>query len=240
MPSVLSPFQQQLIADHMKLAEDVAVGVWRKAPQTMEKDELISHSYEGLVKAAHRWPVYCAENGYDLNRVEFFYPYATRVCRGKVMDELRKADWAKRSVRDKDKAMKEAGAGTGATDEEVSARTGLSAQEVREVRTSLALRPVSIDAPERESSNPSRPTDLVDGDQVEELAFETVVCQATVIALRQLAMPERVVIALHYYMGKELQEVALMMDITESRASHLHTDAVLAIHAALVKVATAH
>jgi DNA-directed RNA polymerase specialized sigma subunit len=79
--------------------------------------------------------------------------------------------------------------------------------------------------------------DLPDPDQSEELAFETVVCRTMVATLQQLPMAARVVVALHYYGEIELQQVAKMMDITESRASHLHTDAVLSVHAALVKVA---
>jgi Sigma-70, region 4 len=40
---------------------------------------------------------------------------------------------------------------------------------------------------------------------------------------------QRVALAMHYHEELELQEIARRLGITESRASHLHTDAVLAV-----------
>jgi RNA polymerase sigma factor for flagellar operon FliA len=79
--------------------------------------------------------------------------------------------------------------------------------------------------------------DVAQHGDTESSAFEAQLREAAVRCI--IGMPElsRVVVTLHYYAELELQQVAAVVGITESKASYLHTTAVLDIHEALVKVA---
>jgi RNA polymerase sigma factor for flagellar operon FliA len=206
----------------------VATKVWKRAPTSLDRDELVSIAYLGLVRAAQEWPAYCQRNSYDPERVEYFAPYAERRVRGAIMDELRRSDWVKRSTREKIKQLVESGHDQGATSAELSARTGLSAQEVQVALAALQQRPVSLYAEGVEySGTASDDTDAMD------------LLQKFTLAVGSLSKVEQVVLALHYFEGLELRVVARVLGLTESRASRLHTDAVLRVHAVLLEAAGA-
>jgi len=214
-----------MIASQMGHAQAVATRVWKKSPSVLDRDELTSIAYLALVRAADEWPRYCERHSYDPARVEYFAPYVDRRVNGAIMDELRKTDWVERSTREKIKSILEAGHGQDATQEQVQQRTGLSAKQVQKALSSLAARPVSLDAEGVEHGaevDSSNSTELLQ-------RFQQVV--------RELPKPEQTVLALHYFAGLELREVARMLGLTESRASRLHTEAVLRVHAALLAAA---
>ncbi len=216
-----------LIHNHVALAASVAASVHRSAPHVLEADELRSIAYLALVKAATRWPSYCEENGYDPDRVEFFAPYVTRSVRGAIIDTLRSNDHASRSQRSKVKALQAAGVDAGVSEEELSRRTGFSKHEIRDALGAAARHPVSIDAPDQDFES-------LFVISVEGSMFVDSLLAEMVDVIDSLSVVHRVVLALHYFSGLELRDVATKLTITESRASHLHTEAVLAVHKALV------
>jgi RNA polymerase sigma factor for flagellar operon FliA len=222
--ATMDPQLTKLIEDHIHLASIIATQVWRTAQHALEQDELVGLANEGLVKAANRWPEYCERNGFDPGRIEYFTPYATRTMKGAIFDALRASDWATRSQRTRAKLLQQAGQDQGLSEAELSARTGLSIEEIRSTTAGLARRPVSIDA---EAIDYEAPHD------VEGTAGELAILDVMVRTVSDLPEAQQAVLALHYYEGMELQAVAQRMGITESRASHLHTDAVLQVRAVL-------
>lgn len=223
-----------LVTSHAHLAGSLAYGVWRKAPHAMEKDELESIANLALVLAAERWPIYCAEHGYSPERIEYFEPYASRRMRGAIIDTLRSTDFATRSQRTKAKALQAAGSDSGASEDQLTAATGLTKAEVRDTLAATSRRPVSLDAPvSPEAEAAHLPTTTVEGDH-----FVSTVLASVTATVAGLSEAHQAVLALHYFSAVELKEVAGSLGITESRASHLHTEAVLAVHAAMALVAT--
>jgi RNA polymerase sigma factor for flagellar operon FliA len=216
-----------LVRQHHELAGSIAASIWRQAPHAMEREELRSIANLALVLAAQRWPTYCQERGYSPDRLEYFVPYATRRMRGAIIDTLRQADYATRSQRSRAKQLREAGSESGATEDELSDRTGMSRSDIRDTLGSLARRPVSLDVEDSDS----HPVTSVEGD-----FFVSSVLQSVTSTVGSLSLPQQAVLALHYFAGMELKEVASVLDITESRASHLHTDAVLLVHSAMARV----
>ena len=106
----------------------------------------------------------------------------------------------------------------------------MSAEAVRSARAALAQRPVRLDIMEHYDC------------PAESSAEQTAACReltlAAVAQIKDLSAPCQVVLALRYFVGPELREVARLMEITESRASHLHTEAVLAVRDALADAAS--
>ncbi len=210
-----------LIEDHLGLAHSLALQVWRTAPHALELDELRSIANLGLVGAAQRWHAYCAENQYSPDALQYFKPFVVKRVYGSLIDAIRQADWATRSLRTRAKALQEAGQDSGASHAELAQRTGMSVAEVRATIRGMAQRPVSLEAVELEPSSRQ---------DVESSVFVAAVLGRVVATLRTLPGDQQVVVALHYHHGLQLQAVAAAMGITESRASQLHAKAVLAVH----------
>lgn len=221
---------EDLITGHMGLAQSLAQQRWRTAPHALDLDELRAIAYLGLVQCAARWKPYCAENNFSPDALEYFKPFVVRRVNGAIMDAIRASDWATRSLRNRAKALQEAGQDRGASEAELAERSGLSVAEVRATVRGMAQRPVSLEAEELEPS--------AERADVESAAFTTHLLRVVVAAIRRLAHDQQIVVALHYHQGLQLQEIAKLMGITESRASQLHAKAVLDIHAAMLSVAT--
>jgi RNA polymerase sigma factor for flagellar operon FliA len=223
----MEPRLARLVEEQEGTARSVAAQVWRTAPHAMELDELRSLAYAALVETASRWDEYCARHGYDPRRTEFFAPLAARRMRGAIYDTLRADDWAPRSQRTRYKLLQEAGLEQGLSEGELAGKTGLSTEEVRSTLAGMGRRPVSLDA--------DATREYVDPGDVHEDAAQAAFLRALAECVRSLPGPQRAVLALHYYAGRELQQVAVLLGITESRASHLHTDGVLAVREVLAR-----
>lgn len=86
----------------------------------------------------------------------------------------------------------------------------------------------------------------LDTDQHDQPHGDTDVEQQTVVSailisatatIAKMSDLHQTVLALHYFTGLELQEIARLLKITDSRASHIHTEAVLEVHCALAAAA---
>lgn len=222
-------FQESLIRNHMGLAQSLAMQVWRTAPHALDLDDLRAIAYYGLTMAADRWNPYCAERGFDPGALEYFKPFVVRRVHGALIDAIRASDWATRSLRTKARALQDAGQDKGLSHAELAERTGMTVTEVRATVRGMAQRPVSLEAEELDPDS--------DHD-VESSAFTSEILATVVDVVGTLPGDQQAVVALHYYKGLQLQEVARQMGITESRASQLHAKAVLTVHEAMMVAAT--
>lgn len=217
-----------LIQDNLGMAEAISVNIWKSAPHALEIDELKSTAYEGLVQAASRWRAYCERNEYDPKAYNFFKVYAASRIRGAIYDAIRKNDWSSRTLRAKSRLLKDAGQDSGVTVAELAERTGMTETEVTKTMVRMAAKPVSLQAAS---------VDCEDSQSLEGTLFEQDIRAATVEAIGKLPFEYQLVLAMHYYENKELKVVAAELNITDAKASHLHTRAVLAIREAMVEVA---
>lgn len=219
------------VLEYMPLAQSLAQQVYRTAPHALDLDELKGIAYLALCTVAQRWEPYCRENNHDPTALQFFKPFVVRRVYGALIDASRAADWATRSLRFKARLLQEAGQERGLTDQELAERTGLTVKEVRTTIREMAQRPVSLEAAELdpEASN-----------TVESDVFTDTMLARVVTVIEGLEPNERIVLALHYFDGLQLQQVAKEMGITETRASQLHARAVLIVHEAMVEAAKQH
>jgi RNA polymerase sigma factor for flagellar operon FliA len=235
--------RDSLILEHLKLAETIATKEWRTATHALNRDEMVSLAYQGLLDAAMKWEKYCEKNGYDPEATQFFKVYASFRIRGAIRDHIRSEDWATRTTRSKSKKLKEAGQDEGATVEELSERTGMSVSEINKVIVKLTSRPVSLDAytsangPHQDS--PGRGNhELKDDVDTESSAFANDMQSAFVSKFKVLSPEVQTVLALHYYSRMDLRSIASELDLSESRISHIHAQGVCDIRQALLAAAT--
>lgn len=221
----------ELTAEIVPTARTEAYRVWQRAPHALEMDELEALALSGLAAAAARWPLYCAKNGHDPTRFEYFYAYALRRMRGSMLDHLRSQDWVTRSARTKAKALREAGQDRGLSDAELAAATGMGIEEVRATNAAVSARPVSIDA---------EPYDVAGQDDVEGSAVVGEVLAAMSGVIGRLADREQVVLVLKYYHGMTVPELAPHVGVSADEASRLHQGAILKIHRAMLEAVALH
>lgn len=228
--------RETLIGNHIGLAKAIAVQNWQTATHALDLDEMVSLANMGLVDAANRWENYCLKNGYDPAAVEYFKVFAARRIHGTVRDGIRQNDWATRTLRDKAKRLKLAGQDEGLSSEELAEKTGMTLKEVNSTIHRMSSRPVSLEANTwGEGDTGFNYTDPID---TEGSAFAKDMLKHASDVIRTLPQDQQVVLALHYYEALEIRAVARELGITESRASQLHTKAVLTIRQALVEAAS--
>lgn len=230
-----------LILAHLDLAKTIATREWRTATHALKPDDMLSLAYEGLVDAAHRWVPYCVKNEYDPNATQYFKVFAALRIRGTIRDNIRKEDWATRTLRSKSKKLKDAGQDEGLTVEELSDRTGMTVTEINKVNARLANKPVSLEAhfsnANHDNPSPNSNPELKDTIDTEGTAFSRDLLDIFVSTVRQQPREVQVVLALHYFSKLDFKKVSEELSLPEARISQLHTDGVLAVKDALTAAA---
>jgi RNA polymerase sigma factor for flagellar operon FliA len=229
LPDRLDPEIRALVIEMMPQARSEAWKVFSGAPHALDLDELTSLAYTGLMMAAARWPVYCAERGYDPRATNYFAAYALRRIRGAMLDAMRSADWVTRSMRAKAKALREAGQDMGASEGELEKATGLSRKQIRDTLSGVAARPVSFDA---------EPHDVPDSGDVEGQVVVSSVLEQVLKAMEALDPVTQVILALRFHAGLEFAEIAGRLGISEQQAAEMHNAGVVAVHGVMVKAVT--
>jgi len=176
---------------------------------------------------------------YDSTRDNKFKTYAEFRIRGAILDELRAQDWVPRSVREKAKQLERCYAkieqqkGRQATDEEVCSELGLSRDEYHDLLNQVrSVSLLSYDDLNNFSKQDKRAlhgygdASGKGGNPYSEVSvahFKKIVADC----ISDLPEKQRLVLSLYYYEDLNLKEIGRVLDVTESRVSQLHTQAVL-------------
>lgn len=230
-----------LIKEHLKLAEDIAVREWRTATHALERDEMLSLAYLGLVDSADRWESYCQRKEFDPDAIQYFKAFARLRIRGTIRDSIRSADWATRTLRSKSKKLKDAGQDEGVSVDQLADRTGMSVTEINKVNARLAKKPVSLDAKlgiQDNNSDNQQEIQIKEDTDTEGIAFANEMISVFMQTVQGLPIPEQVVLAMHYYSKLDLKVIAEELSLPETEISQLHQTGIAAVKSALVSAAT--
>ncbi|MCH9719311.1 MAG: RNA polymerase sigma factor WhiG [Actinomycetia bacterium] len=233
--------REQLILHYAPLVKYVAGRVGVGLPSNVDSADLVSNGMFGLIDAIER---------YDPERANKFETYAVTRIRGAIIDELRSQDWVPRSVRQKARDVERAYStlqtdlGRTPTDEEVADELTISVKSLRQIFRQVSY--VHVAALDELMSVGGEKSDrvtlgdtLVD-DRMEDpvSAFEAEETKGILgEAVSMLNDREKIVISLYYYEGMTLNEIGQVLGVTESRASQLHTRAVLQLRGKLAEMA---
>lgn len=219
-----SELREKLILEYAPLVKIVAGRLSMYLGYNVEYEELVSYGIFGLIDAIDK---------YNPDKQNKFETYASLRIRGEILDQIRKMDWIPRTVRQKQKqidaAIREIEAETGknASDEAVAERLGISQDEYLDWQTQLNITNVvslneyieqGSDVPngKNASSHFSAPEDVYEENELKEVLKD---------ALNLLTEKERRVIELYYYEELTLKEISMVLEVSESRVSQLHTKA---------------
>lgn len=193
------------------------------------RDDLIGHAIVGLIDAVER---------FDPSRGIKFETYAVTRIRGAVVDTLRRLDWAPRSLRRTESAMREAYAvlearlGRPATDEEAAAELGMTPAEHHNALADIAQTAVysleeclRIDDQGEGSFSSDGIVDQTPGPVAVAMLEEQKRTLAE--AIDHLPERERLVVSLYYFEDLTLREIGEVLGVSEARVSQIHTRAVL-------------
>lgn len=232
--------RDQLIMDYAPLIRFVAQRIAARLPSNIEIDDLISAGVIGLMDAIEK---------YDPSRDNKFKTYAEFRIRGAILDELRSQDWVPRSIRDKAKRIDRTYAeleqrfGRAVSDSELSGALGLELGEFYDMVAKVkAVTLLSID----ELSGPSHQDKKSLLECLENIGSKNPFTQLKSKGIRELLvkhieeLPEKqkLVLSLYYYEDLNLKEIGRVLDVTESRVSQLHTQAVTKLRSKLKPLLT--
>ena len=211
-------FRNALAEYYLPLVKIVCGRLAVSLPQHLDKDDLLSSGFFGLLDAIER---------FDITRNIKFETYAGVRIRGAMIDYLRSKDWIPVSVRQRIRKYEqtvcrlENELGRAATDTEVATALEISLDDLQTLVSqcnSATVIPLEeylkTDVNETADTNPANSTEF----------FELKETLAKAINL--LPEKERLVVSLYYYEELTLKEISVIMHLTEARISQLHTKAI--------------
>lgn len=227
---------EKLVNNYAMLVKHVAGRLRMLLPAHVEYDDLVGSGVFGLLTAIER---------FEPERGVKFETFASNRIRGAILDSLRAADWAPRSLRRREREIARAyGAlerrfGRPATAAEVSAELNIDIDTLHELERQITQAAfLSLDAPlqvteDGEQVSLGMRTPAGEGDPEESLE-EGERRQLLAQAVRALPDREQMVVSLYYYEDLNIKEIAQILDVTESRISQLHTRALLRLRGYLL------
>jgi RNA polymerase sigma factor for flagellar operon FliA len=226
--TVLTPQQvTALIEEHMPLVSHVVFQVAVNFPRHVEREELARAGALGLVEAAKR---------FDESRGVPFNRFAAQRIRGAIIDAVRAADWAPRSVRALARSLDQAELdlahrlGRAPSLAETAKELDISRAELDRLRDRM-FRSVVLAFDSLLGSSDDAELTLVDV-----LADRTAVEPSEELEARELRaylrdavhlLPERhrIVVVGYFIEERSSTELAALIGVTESRVSQMRTEA---------------
>lgn len=218
----------ELAESHVPLVAHLVRETMARVPSHVDRDDLRSAGLVALVKASRT---------FDAERGVAFGAYAAARVRGALLDELRSVDWASRSVRRKSREIEETrnrlatALGQFPDDAAVAAALGIEIGEIARCQQDVARAGVtSLDAgtefPLAELVRSTEPGPEGSLEVAERLEY----LQAAIVEL-----PERLrrVVEGYFLEERPMAELAVELDVTESRISQMRAEALVMLKDAL-------
>ncbi|MBQ6813953.1 MAG: FliA/WhiG family RNA polymerase sigma factor [Lachnospiraceae bacterium] len=224
--------REKIIIEYAPLVKIVAGRLSMYLGYNVEYDDLVGYGIFGLIDAIDK---------FDYGKGIKFETYASLRIRGAILDQIRKMDWIPRSLRQKQKKIDAAMSklevefGRPATDEELAKEIGISEDELvnwqgqANISNVISLDEFVEASGEKEVESVSvntfdTPEEVIEKEELKKLLAES---------LETLTDREKKVILLYYYEELTLKEISMVLEVSESRVSQLHTKALQKMRAKL-------
>jgi len=212
--------RNELILEYYPMVRRVAYRMARRYPRSVDVDDLVHIGMLGLIDAVDR---------YEGDRAESFTAYARIRIQGSIVDEMRKADWVPRSVRDRANSIRRARdtlsktLGRDPKHAEVASHMGVDEERLTELLRTADIR-ILVSTEDGGDDDSTVGSTLVDpGMDVDEIVTRRHKSSQVRQVLASLPDRERLIVELYYYRDRNFKEIADVLGVTESRVSQLHT-----------------
>jgi len=228
--------RDRLIMEELPQVHYIAARIRERLPQNVAFEDLVSAGVLGLIEAI---------NKFDPSKAVQFKTFAKFRIRGAIVDSLRELDWGSRLLRRKGREIDDAYAkleiqlGRQPSEQEIADELKIDLKELYDLLSKLDglfLVSQQVSAPFDRSETrdlienaPSRLQDSFDiclqGENSELLGQ----------AIGKLDERSQKVLSLYYREELTMKEIALVLDIAESRVSQLHSAALMKLRNTLQK-----
>jgi RNA polymerase sigma factor for flagellar operon FliA len=222
--------QDEIVDKHAPLVKRIAYHLMSRLPPSVQADDLIQAGMIGLLEAS---------KNYDAGQGASFETYAGIRIRGAMLDEIRRNDWAPRSVHRKARKLADAvrqienRERRDARDHEVAEELNLTLDEYHQIlQDASGYLVMSFDDMGMENETiASELADRTPGmiDRVQNEAFKISLSDA----ITSLPDRERLVMTLYYDEELNLREIGAVIGVSESRVSQIHSQALIRLQARL-------
>ena len=220
--------RNQIAEHYLPLVKIVAGRIAISLPPHIDREDLISSGFFGLIDAIER---------FEIKRNIKFETYASVRVRGAMIDYLRSKDWIPVTMRQKIRKYEqtvcrlESELGRSATDEELANASEISVKELQNLVkqfNSSTIVPLEeyLQADNIESID-SNPSESAEYRELQETLAKVI---------DRLPEKERLVVSLYYYDELTLKEISVILKLSEARISQLHTKAIFRMRGYLAKI----
>lgn len=211
-----------LLEQHTALVKRIAYHLLARLPSSVIVDDLIQSGMIGLFEAA---------NNFDGSKGASFETFAGIRIRGAMLDEIRRGDWTPRSVHKNSRMVSdaikqlEAEFGRDVTDIEVAEKLDISLNEYHHILNEVNCgKIIGIDDLGVSEDAISSFEDKSGNDpyqNIEQVVFKKSLAECIT------TLPEREALVLSLYYDEELnlREIGQVLDVSESRVSQIHSQA---------------
>ncbi len=224
--------RNQLVMQYIHL---VKVLVHRLIPtyrKHFDYDDMMSCGLLGLMDAIDK---------FDMSKEVKFETYASLRIKGEIIDQIRKQDWAPISLRQKIKKIEdgfsalESKFGRSATEGEVAEYVSMNVEDVKKTLDEshtfnmVALDEILVERSNSEellASNEYSPEQNFENKEMIELLGKFIDC---------LPEKEKFVISMYYNDELTLKEIGLVLGVSESRVSQIHSKALMSLRTKMKK-----
>lgn len=222
---------QESVVEYAQLVKRLAYQLAARLPSSVQVDDLVQAGMMGLLDAL---------NHYDDNQGAQFETYATQRIRGAMLDELRDADWAPRSVRKQARDIEQAihrlqhQLGQPPGEQQVAEAMGVSLADYQQMLAEAhGLQLVHYEDFENEEGESvyfnladTRPTPF-------QMLHDEAMRESLVESIGELPEREKMVMAMYYQEDLNLKEIGAVLGVSESRVCQLHSQAILRLRSKL-------
>ncbi|MEO2266886.1 RNA polymerase sigma factor FliA [Pseudoalteromonas pernae] len=224
--------QQQLnslVERHASLVKRVACHLLARLPASVQLDDLIQSGMIGLIEAS---------KSFDASKGASFETFAGIRIRGAMLDEIRRGDWAPRSVHRNSRSVAQAinelegVLGREPKDVEVAEKLDISLDEYHHILNDvncskvLGIEDLGVDedviVTHSDQSDTGKPFASVQNERFN---------SALVEAIKSLPERDALVLSLYYNDEMNLKEIGQILDVSESRVSQIHGQAMIKLKA---------
>jgi len=217
------------IEQYLPLVKRIAYHLKGRLPDSVFVEDLIQSGLIGLMEAMQK---------FDATQGASFETYAGIRIRGSMLDEIRKGDWTPRSVHRKSREVSDAinrlesKFGREAKDDEIAHELDVSLADYHKIlKDTNGAQLLSIDEPDHDELSEDRIVGsfMTPFAELAEAGFQ----EALVEQITQLPEKEKLVMALYYDEELNLKEIGEVLEVSESRVSQIHSQAVKRLRARL-------
>jgi len=211
-----------LLEKHTVLVKRIAYHLMARLPASVLVDDLIQSGMIGLFEA---------ENNFDSNKGASFETFAGIRIRGAMLDEIRRGDWTPRSVHRNSRLISEAiksleaQFGRDVSDIEVAEKLDISLNEYHHILSEVSsgkiigFEDLGISEDVYNIDDEDQPKDPYQN--IEKDFFKKALSQC----ISTLPERESLVLSLYYDEELNLREIGQVIDVSESRVSQIHSQA---------------